>query len=170
MTQATLPEDFLAQIPSGGSAPATVSHQVPHRLEPFYNLPDGGINVAAAAQKYSVTQARIVELIREGDLEPVGRLIARDPGQIIIDDQALCDKITDNRDQRIFAKVPPGMIDLPTAAKQYDQSVDTLRTWVKRKLLPTSGRVRSGAPGGGTWLFDISAIEEFLQDRGRLNR
>ena len=54
--------------------------------------------------------------------------------------------------------VPPGLIDLPSAAQKYGIAVTTLRMWINRGKLPRHGRVRAPAPGRGYILTEEAAI------------
>ena len=55
-------------------------------------------------------------------------------------------------------EVPPGLIDLPSAARKYGIKVHTLRMWTYLGKLPNRGRVLARAPGGGYILTDEAAI------------
>ena len=45
--------------------------------------------------------------------------------------------------------LPPGLIDLPTAAKRYHLNNTTVRSWVAKGLVPAKGRLRAPAAKGG---------------------
>lgn len=55
-------------------------------------------------------------------------------------------------------ELPEGLIDLPSASKQYGISVVTLRSWVQRGELPRLGRLRARSPGGGCVVTDEASI------------
>jgi hypothetical protein len=50
---------------------------------------------------------------------------------------------------RIYTELPPGLIDLPSAAKKYDSKVGRFQNWVNRGYLQVHGRLRAPASGGG---------------------
>ena len=56
---------------------------------------------------------------------------------------------TDDKELPIYDVLPPGLIDLPYAAKKYQRKVQTLRTWVHRGHLQAVARLRASSPGGG---------------------
>ena len=66
------------------------------RLHPTYDMPEGAIYFWAAAQKYKVPQSAILDLILNGPLEPVARLVQADPRSVIVDEQALLSEFIDH--------------------------------------------------------------------------
>ena len=62
--------------------------------------------------------------------------------------------------ERIYqpGQLPPGLIDLPSAAKKYGIRVGTLRQWVHVGKLPRKGRLRAPATGGGYIVTEEAAI------------
>jgi len=63
-------------------------------------------------------------------------------------------------------ELPEGLIDLPSASKQYGIPGSTLRNWVARGKLPRCGRVRARAAGGGYIVTEMAAIE-YCRDNPR---
>ena len=55
----------------------------------------------------------------------------------------------DNDPDTVYTKLPPGLIDLPSASKELGIPVRTIRSWVKRGRLTVRGRLKSPSPGGG---------------------
>ena len=70
----------------------------------------------------------------------------------------------------IYAELPEGLIDLPSAAAKYQLPISTLRNWVRRGNIKAKGRLRAPAYGGGYVVVDEVAIEDRLSHptpRGR---
>ena len=73
-------------------------------------------------------------------------------------------------DLPIYDELPPGLIDLPSAADLHDRSLGTLHTWIRRGRLPVVGRLRASARGGGRLLIravDIARVNEQTPRRNR---
>ena len=56
-------------------------------------------------------------------------------------------------------ELPDGLIDLPSAAREYGIPGSTLRNWVLRGKLTRRGRVRARAAGGGYIVVKAADIE-----------
>ena len=71
----------------------------------------------------------------------------------------------------VYDELPPGMIDLPAAAEKYAIPQSRIRTWVNRGRLPSHGRLRGGAPGGGRHIVDerdlLALLSKPLSKGGR---
>ena len=66
--------------------------------------------------------------------------------------------------ERIYYKVPEGMIDLSTAAEQYNIPTSRVRRWVVMGRVPSQGRLRGKAPGGGSYLVLESDVVELIMN------
>ena len=62
----------------------------------------------------------------------------------------------------IYTELPEGLIDLPTAAKEFGCSVHRIRGWVRRGHIPIKGRLKAGAPGGGYFVVSKADLEHRL--------
>ena len=60
-------------------------------------------------------------------------------------------------------EVPAGLIALPVAAKKYSRPITTLQSWVQRGHLPTYGRVKAPARGGGYILISESDLLDWIK-------
>ena len=49
----------------------------------------------------------------------------------------------------VYDALPPGLIDIPTAARTYNVPRRTLQGWIRRGHLGCRGRLKGSAPGGG---------------------
>ena len=67
----------------------------------------------------------------------------------------------------VYDEVPAGMIDLSAAAEKYGIPQSTMRQWVRKGKVPSRGRLRSKAPGGGTHIVHEG---ELLAYRAKHNR
>ena len=52
-------------------------------------------------------------------------------------------------DLPIYTELPEGLIDLPTAARNYGCQLQRFYMWVRRGQLKAHGRLRASSPGGG---------------------
>ncbi len=59
----------------------------------------------------------------------------------------------------IYNELPPGSIDLPSAAIKYGLKRGTLTMWVRRGKLPRLGKLKAPARGGGYTIASQAAIE-----------
>ena len=60
-------------------------------------------------------------------------------------------------------QLPEGLIDLPSACKEYGLNRGRLTMWLKRGRIPRLGKLKGAAPGGGFVVTSITAIEECLR-------
>lgn len=70
----------------------------------------------------------------------------------------------------IYTELPPGLIDLPKAAKKYGLNVRTVHHWVSKGHLVLAGRLKAPATGGGYLVVSESELESYMQNprpRGR---
>ena len=63
----------------------------------------------------------------------------------------------------VYEEIPPGMIALPVAARKYGRPITTLQSWVQRGHLPTYGRVKAPARGGGYILISESDLLDWIK-------
>ena len=62
----------------------------------------------------------------------------------------------------VYTELPPGLIDLPTAAQKYDLNRGTLRNWVTKGYLKRYGRLKGSAQGGGFILVSESELRLYM--------
>ena len=70
----------------------------------------------------------------------------------------------------VYTVLPPGLIDVPGAARKYGLHPETVRYWVRNGKVPLCGRLRAPAPGGGFMVVseeDLLAHMSSPQSRGR---
>ena len=60
----------------------------------------------------------------------------------------------------IYDDLPEGLIDVPTAVREYGISRSTLSTWRRQGKLHRRGRLRASAPGGG---YNVFSREDVLR-------
>ena len=63
---------------------------------------------------------------------------------------------------RVYTDLPPGLIDVPTAAIKYDISRRTIQGWLRKKRLPLHGRLKAPGPGGGCLVVCESELLEYM--------
>ena len=69
----------------------------------------------------------------------------------------------------VYAELPAGLIDLPTAATRYKVNVRTIYNWLRRGRLALCGRLRAPATGGGYLVVCEDELVAFMRgprDRG----
>ena len=59
----------------------------------------------------------------------------------------------------VYAEVPEGCIDLPSAAKKYGLNIGTVREWVRQGRVAQVGRLKAPAPGGGYLLVNEKELQ-----------
>ena len=64
-------------------------------------------------------------------------------------DRAPVEPATGADDLPIYTELPEGLIDLPTAARNYGCQLQRFYMWVRRGQLKAHGRLRASSPGGG---------------------
>ena len=64
----------------------------------------------------------------------------------------------------VYAEAPPGMIDLPTAARIYGINARTVKGWIIRGQLPASGKVR-GRGGPRYLVYEETIAQKAKQPR-----
>ena len=66
----------------------------------------------------------------------------------------------------IYDVLPPGLIDLPTAAKDLGYSVKRLWRWVHRGRIKVRGRLKAPARGGGYLVVDEGELFAYKKIAG----
>ena len=66
----------------------------------------------------------------------------------------------------IYDVLPPGLIDLPTAAKDLGYSVKRLWRWVHRGRIKVRGRLKAPARGGGYPVVDEGELFAYKKIAG----
>ena len=77
--------------------------------------------------------------------------------------------VTDNNELPIYNVLPPGLIDLPNAARKYGCSRERVHGWVKRGVLQVRGRLKGAARGGGYLAVaedDVKHILATIHEKG----
>ena len=59
----------------------------------------------------------------------------------------------------VYTDLPPGLIDLPTAARKFNLKPVTIRSWVSKGRIRLLGRLRAPTTGGG---YLVMSEEELL--------
>ena len=67
----------------------------------------------------------------------------------------------DDRD-KVYTKLPEGLIDVPTAAKKYNMATGTLRVWLRKGHLTLRGRLKAPATGGGYLVVHEAELAEYV--------
>jgi predicted DNA-binding transcriptional regulator AlpA len=142
-----------------------------HDLPVFTDLPDGLIDLPTAADRYGHSRQLLWQWVTQGRLPERGLL--RRPGSTvanIVVAEADLKEPTKNGDQDldgdlpIFNELPAGLIDVPTAVKQFGCQNSTLRRWIAKGLLPAHGRLRAPAPGGGYLVVSEEELVKHLSE------
>ena len=60
----------------------------------------------------------------------------------------------------VYTELPPGLIDLPSAARKFNTPRGTLHAWVRRGHIHSYGRLPGPARGGGIVILKESEIIE----------
>ena len=124
-----------------------------HDLPVFTDLPDGLIDLPTAADRYGHSRQLLWQWVTQGRLPERGLL--RRPGStvanIVVAEADLVEQceptsVASDDDLPMYDELPPGLIDLPSAAKEYGCKVSRFHGWVKRGHLRVRGRLR--APQG----------------------
>ena len=77
-------------------------------------------------------------------------------------ESALQDRVPEflaNDQDTVYTELPPGLIDLPSAAKKYGMNRGTLRNWLELGHIKKYGRLKGAATGGG---FILLAEQEVM--------
>ena len=140
-------------------------------LPVFTDLPDGLIDLPTAADRYGHSRQLLWQWVTQGRLPERGLL--RRPGStvanIVVAEADLKEPTKNGRqdldgDLPIFNELPAGLIDVPTAVKQFGCQNSTLRRWIAKGLLPARGRLRAPAPGGGYLVVSEEELVKHLSE------
>ena len=77
-----------------------------------------------------------------------------------VDESELSELAEERWDHPIYEEVPPGLIDLKTAAEKYGRPLQQLQHWVQRGYLQSYGRIKARARGGGYHLVKEKTLIE----------
>ena len=58
----------------------------------------------------------------------------------------------------VYTELPPGLIDLPSAAREFGIASSTLHMWLARGHIKSYGRLKGYAKGGGMHLLKATEI------------
>ena len=61
----------------------------------------------------------------------------------------LVDSSSDAQDCPIYAELPEGLIDLPSASKLHGVNLNTMMNWIRKNQVQVVGRLKAPARGGG---------------------
>ena len=71
---------------------------------------------------------------------------------------------------QIHRELPDGLIDLPSASREFDIPLGTLSTWIHKGELPRRGRLHAPAAGGGYVVTEIARIKAKLANPSKRGR
>ena len=135
-------------------------------------VPSHLITITEAAEEHGVTRQAIYQWIEKGHIGEAGYARISDRGQRIV---ALLDrsKIAElvatrphsvrESDLPIYDQLPPGLIDLRSAASKYDCGRQRLYNWIRRGHISAVARLRARAPGGGYLVVDEADVVAQLE-------
>ena len=69
----------------------------------------------------------------------------------------------------VYNELPPGLVTISDAAREYDLNRWTIRNWVRKGALKTHGRLKGSAKGGGFILIneaDLQVCMYLPKDKG----
>ena len=127
-------------------------------------VPEGLIDLPGAMKKYGYSRQLLHLWVKHGKLLKLGLLNNTYTGDMItlyaekdlaelkpFSSEESPTKSYTSPDERLvtYRELPPGYIDLPSAAKKYGCPLRRLQGWVKAGSLQLHGRLRAPARGGG---------------------
>ena len=68
----------------------------------------------------------------------------------------------DDDPDTVYSELPPGLIDLPTAARNFSCPIGRIQNWVHRGHLASYGRLKAPARGGGYVLVSERELKLLL--------
>ena len=165
------------------SQPATGADDLPIYTE----LPEGLIDLPSACEVFGKSRQLLFQWVTQGRLrerglfKPPGRTVAN----VVVakEDVEDCVNGTDGWPKRrirtlgetpegviigsdglpVYTEVPEGLIDLRTAAAQYECTVQRFRAWIRRGHIKPLGRLKAGCPGGGYLVVDKEELRLRLE-------
>ena len=153
---------------------------VPDAPPLFTELPEGLIAVPEAAKKHDIPRKTILTWIRLGRINAKGKVTQGKGGpRLLVSESELLDykdapkskggrpskklpSFSDCAEEVVFDGLPPGLIDLPSAARKYSLNKWTLRNWVTKGYLKRYGRLKGSAQGGGFILVGESELRLYM--------
>ena len=162
-------------------------------------LPEGLIDVPSASKKYNLQDDTIRAWVRKGQVKLCGRLKgpATGGGFLLVVEEELVAYMSAPRNkggrprffssatsgngsgepdhseyepEPVYDELPPGLIDLPSAARKYGIPRRTIQTWIRTNKVRSCGRLKGSARGGGYLLVDEGDLVEYHgcpKSRGR---
>ena len=76
------------------------------------------------------------------------------------EDPELAELAEERWDHPIYDEIPPGLIDIRTAAERYNCTIKQLQAWIRRGHISSYGRIRGPARGGGYHLVKEKQVVE----------
>ena len=153
---------------------------------PIYTeLPEGLIDLPSACNVFGKSRQLLFQWVTQGRLperglfKPRGRTVAN----VVVSEKEVEDCIngtdgwTERRTRKlrkvgdatvgadglpIYTELPEGLIDLPSAMREYGCRRGRLDTWVQRGHLKVYGRLKGAARGGGYVVVSRTQVEERL--------
>ena len=152
-------------------------------IQVYQTVPPHLCTVPQAAVDHSVTRQAVYQWIAAG-LTPVAGLLTKgtagQPNVTLLDRRQVAAYVESQRvvervksyssDPFVLEELPPGKIDLPTAAKRYDRSASTLHTWVGNDELKTFGRLKGPGHGGGYLILDEAEVASLSRTKPKRTR
>ena len=124
-------------------------------------LRPGVIDLPAAARKYQVPRRIIRSWIEQGKLTVKGRTKSMVPGnELTFVSDAEVGALA--KAHRVYDELPPGAIDLPSAARKYELHPKTVHDWVEKGYVKSLGRLRGSARGGGFVIVRENDLMEYI--------
>ena len=185
-------KDEILQMVSTAEPPTSANgHQPAERANgaddlPIYTeLPEGLIDLPKASKVYGKSRQLLFQWVTQGRLperglfKPRGRTVAN----VVVSEKEVEDCIngtdgwTERRTRKlrkvgdatvgadglpIYTELPEGLIDLPSAMREYGCRRGRLDTWVQRGHLKVYGRLKGAARGGGYVVVSRTQVEERL--------
>lgn len=173
-------------IRSNGHAPAEPMSGADD-LPIYTELPEGLIDLPSACEVFGKSRQLLFQWVTQGRLrerglfKPPGRTVAN----VVVakEDVEDCVNGTDGWPKRrirtlgetpegviigsdglpVYTEVPEGLIDLRTAAAQYECTVQRFRAWIRRGNIKPLGRLKAGCPGGGYLVVDKEELRLRLE-------
>ena len=68
----------------------------------------------------------------------------------------------ENDPSTVFVELPPGLIDVPTAARKYQLQTATIRHWLRKGRVRARGRLKGPAAGGGFWVMNEEELVAYI--------
>ena len=79
-------------------------------------------------------------------------------------DEADCEDFRVPGPDTVYTELPPGLIELPNAARTYGIPRRTIQTWLRKGKLSRQGRLRGPARGGGYILISEDQLIAYMNE------